>query len=130
VSADRHQIIREAFAGWNAGDRDFNEETTDFRLVLHSGLTNSDFQGPDGFRSWTAEIDEHFEHWSVHIETLEDAPDGRVLVLGSIRFLGRSSGIEGEREAGWIFRFEGDRVIEIWNIPDRARARRESGLER
>ncbi len=128
MSADRHQIIRDAFAAWNAGERDFNEETTHPEFVLHSALTSADFHGPDGFRSWTAEIDEQFERWSVEFEALEDAPDGRVLALGMIRFVGRSSGIESEQEAGWVFRFEGDRVIEMWNIPDHAAARREAGI--
>jgi ketosteroid isomerase-like protein len=129
VSADRHQIIRDAFATWNAGERDFNEETTHPDFVLHSALTSADFSGPEGFRRWTAEIDEQFERWSVTIETLMDAPDGRVLALGKIQFVGRSSGIEAEQEAGWVFRFEGDRVIEFWNFADHGDAMREAGLE-
>jgi ketosteroid isomerase-like protein len=129
VSDDRHQLIRDAFASWNAGEREFNPERTHPDFVLHSVLTSDDFHGPEGFSRWTAEIDEQFEHWSVSFDTLEDAPDGRVLALGEIRFVGRSSGIESRQEAGWVFRFEGDRAIEMWNFADREAARREAGVE-
>jgi ketosteroid isomerase-like protein len=129
VSEGRHQLIRDAFATWNSGERDFNPGTTHPDFVLHSALTSADFRGPEGFRRWTAEIDEQFERWSVTIETLQDVPDGRVLAFGMIRFVGRNSGIESEQEAGWIFRFEGDRVIEMWNFADRRAAKREAGVE-
>jgi hypothetical protein len=129
VSEDRHQLVHVASARWNDGERELNPETAHPNLVIHSFLTGTDYRGADGFRRWAAEIDEQFERWAVAIETIHDAPDGRLVVFGGIRFTGRSSGIESEQEAGWIFRFEGDVVIEMWNFGEHDAARRGAGMD-
>jgi ketosteroid isomerase-like protein len=107
VSEDRNQLVRDAFARWNDGERELNPETAHPNLVIHSFLTGADYRGADGFRKWAAEIDEQFERWAVAIETIHDAPDGRVVVFGGIRFTVAAAASRASRRPAGSFASRG-----------------------
>ena len=128
MTSRHHALIREIYDDWNRGVRDLvpGRQVDDF--TIHSRLSDREFRAPDGYRQWVDEIDQQFARWSLEIEQIRDAPDGRVAALGSIVMVGRSSGVELTQETGWVFRFEGEKLAEMWAFASHEEALVEAGL--
>ena len=65
-------------------------------VELHSQFSRVDgepFVGYDGIRDWTRTIDEQFSGWQLTIETVEEQTPDRVLVLGTVDLVARTSGV-------------------------------------
>ncbi len=116
MSDSHEQLVRRIFERWNMGERVLDPEEIHPDAVVYSAMTGDTFRGLDGVRRWMAEIDEQFEDWVLSIEEVRSVPDDRLLVLGSVHFRGRSSGVEFDQPMGWLVDFEGDRVIALHNI--------------
>ena len=122
MSQERIDLIRRIFERWNAGEREINESDADPEVVVYSAMTNAEYHGYDGIRSWMAEIDDQFEDWRLSIDQFQDASEDRILVLGTVHVRGRTSGVEFDQPMGWLLRFAGERVIELRSVPGHAQA--------
>jgi ketosteroid isomerase-like protein len=128
VAASREELIRREFDRWNAGKREIDPQLVHHDIVIHSQMTNATHHGHDGMRRWMAEIDDQFEGWQSSIDEFRDAPEERLLVLGTIHFRGRASGVESDQPMAWLLTFAGDQVTELRTIHDHAQALEAAGL--
>ena len=101
---------------WNDGDRELDPAEIHPDVVVYSALTGDEFRGTSRVVKWMTEIDEQFEVWDTTIEEIRDASGDRLLVLGSVHFRGRTSGVEIDQPMGWIWEFQGDRVSAMHNF--------------
>jgi ketosteroid isomerase-like protein len=100
------EIIREAFACWNRRDIDYWIQHAHPQVEVWSKYAALDqsgeaYRGHEGVRAWREEIDRNFELHEVFADDVRDV-GGRVLVLGSVRFRGRASGVEMRYPFGWV----------------------------
>jgi ketosteroid isomerase-like protein len=116
VGDSREQQVRRTFERWNDGDRMLRPEEIHPDAVVYSAMTGDTFRGIGGVEAWMAEIDEQFEDWVLAIEEILSVDDGRLLVLGSVHFRGRSSGVEFDQPMGWLVDFKDDRICALHNI--------------
>jgi ketosteroid isomerase-like protein len=100
------EVIREAFARWNQGHVDYwirhshpDVEIWSKYAALNEG--GEPYRGHAGIREWRAEIDRNFELHEVSADDVREV-DGRVLVLGAVRFRGTTSNIEMHHPFAWI----------------------------
>ena len=126
--ASREELIRREFERWNAGKREIDPQLVHRDIVIHSQMTNATYHGRDGMRRWMAEIDDQFEGWHSSIDECRDAPEERLLVLGTIHFRGRASGVESDQPMAWLLTFAGGQVTELRTIHDHAQALEAAGL--
>ena len=106
MPAAREEFVRRINERWNAGDREIREEEADPEI----------------------EIDEQFGTWRTRLDDFAQATDERLLVLGSIHFRGRASGIELEVPVGWLYEFRGDRVLRMTTFATHDEGRRAAGV--
>jgi ketosteroid isomerase-like protein len=123
VGVEGQELIRKQFERWNRGDREVYPEEIDPEARVHSAMTGFTYRGYDGVRKWWSEIDDQFDSWRLSIEEMTDIGQDRVLVLGSVAFRGRGSGLEFEQPIGWVYEFKEERVIELKAFGDHEKAR-------
>ena len=110
------KLVHEVLRRWNAGEREFDLDLVTADAVLHSAMTSSDYRGEAEIMRWMAEIDEQFDDWNVTVGDLRSVEDGRLVGLGQVHFRGRASEVEFDQPIGWMFRFDGDRLCELWTF--------------
>ena len=123
LSRVRESLIREAWAKWNAGERDpaaLGAITDDF--VLDSAMTGRTFYGHEGLLVWMREIDANFDAWELRLDELRSVSADRWVGFGSVHLRGKGSGIEFDQPVGWVFDFEGEKVARMQNLPSHAAA--------
>jgi ketosteroid isomerase-like protein len=59
-------------------------------------------RGPEGWRRATRMMAESFDAMRVEIHDVREAPDGRIVVLGTFHPRGRGSGVETAVEQGYV----------------------------
>jgi ketosteroid isomerase-like protein len=123
VAVGREELIRDLFERWNHGDREIDPAAVDPDAEVRSAMTRATYRGYGGIKDWMAEIDEQFDSWQIAVEEMNELSGDRVMVLGSVRFRGRASGVEFDQPIGWIITFTGERVGEMRIFPDHASAR-------
>jgi hypothetical protein len=126
--AAREELVRGTIERFNAGYRDVRTEDAHPDCEIRSAMTGSVYRGYDGVRSWMQEIDEQFDTWRLRLDQFAPATGERLLVLGSIHFRGRGSGIELEVPAAWLFEFSGDRVLRMTTFAKHDEGRRAAGI--
>ena len=128
MSEARVELIRRTFERWNSGDREIDAEAAHPDIVVRSAMTNAEYRGYDGMRTWMAEIDGQFGEWRTSIDEFREASADQVLALGTVHIRGRASGVEFDQPMGWLLRFADERVIEVRLIPDHAEALEAAGV--
>jgi ketosteroid isomerase-like protein len=99
-------VIREAFGRWNRRDIEYWVDHAHPEVEIWSKYAALDegggpYRGHDGVRRWRAEIDRNFEIHEVFADDVREL-EGAVLVLGSVRFRGKTSGNEIAYPFGWV----------------------------
>jgi ketosteroid isomerase-like protein len=125
VPADNLELVKQAFARWNAGDREVDFGTIDPEIELHTPLASTrgaPYRGHEGFRQWLADIDDQFEVWELRAREWMELEEGRVLGLGEIHARGRGSGIELDQPLAWLFSIRAGKLVryEVFYNPDQA----------
>jgi ketosteroid isomerase-like protein len=69
------------------------------------------YRGQDGFTEFMKAWTEDFEDWSMELDRIGDAGDGRVVCTGRQWATGKGSGVPVEWHFGQIFEFEGGRLV-------------------
>ena len=85
------------------------------------------FVGIDGVGRWFADLAEHFDIWRISCEDIRDLGD-RVLALGTIRAIGRESGVETEFPLSILARYQDGLLIDFVDYGDREKALEAAGL--
>jgi len=132
MASEELDLLREAFARWNAGERTVDMDTVDSEVELHTPLASTrgaPYRGHEGMRQWLADIDGQFEVWELQVEDWRDLEDGRVMGLGAIHAQGRGSGVELDQPMAWIFAFREGKVIRYDAFYSHAEGLRAAGLE-
>jgi ketosteroid isomerase-like protein len=91
-------------------------------------MSGSVYHGYDGVRTWMHEIDEQFGTWRTQLDEFAHVTGERLLVLGSICFRGRRSGIELEVPIGWLYEFRGARILRLSTYATHEEGRRAAGV--
>ena len=68
------------------------------------------YRGYDGIKKYVADLTEAFETIDIEVDDGIGIGDTAVLV-GRILYKGRAGGVESTAEAGWVFRFRGDKIV-------------------
>ena len=124
----REQLVRDVYERWNTGDRELDPDEIHPDAVVYSAMTGDTFRGVDGIKRWMAEIDDQFDEWLLTIDEVRSVSSDRLLVLGGVRFRGRSSGAEFDQPMGWLVDFEADRIASLHNIAGHDAAIEAAGL--
>jgi ketosteroid isomerase-like protein len=86
------------------------------------------YRGRDGVSEYMRTWAENFDHLSLEVERLIDAPDDRVVALIHQRATGQGSGVPVEMHLAAMYELKDGRVIRIQNYLDAADALEAAGL--
>jgi ketosteroid isomerase-like protein len=89
-------------------------ELTDPEIEWHSffALQGEAYHGHDGMRQYLDDVHDAFEDLRPEISDLLDGGDV-VIGVGYVHYRGRTSGVETESAAGWMFRFRQGKVVQF-----------------
>jgi len=93
-------------------------------------LEGTRYKGEDEVRGWIEGIKREWEIFETRPQEYRDLGDDRVLILGTWRARGRSSGVELDSQpAAWLLQIEGGKITRMQTFTDRARAFEAAGVE-
>jgi ketosteroid isomerase-like protein len=94
------------------GDRDFALAVCHPEVELESvlGISGRDYRGHDGILEYFDDISSAWEHWTVEVERVEEAPDGRVVIVMTMHARGRGSGVTLAARTAHIWTLEDGRL--------------------
>ena len=137
MSRETVEIVRRTFAEFQAGLASGNPVA-----VFDAGLVSPDsewivpaeapglrsvYRGREEFvefmRTWTEDFD-----WSIELDRVIDAGNGRAVVTSRQRATGKGSGVPVELQMGALWELEDGQVIRIENFFDPAEALAAAGL--
>jgi len=110
MSQENAEVVRAAFAAWNAGDREAWLALSHPDVEWSSAILRQ-VEGGDALHRGRAEVGEFWDDWhalwdlDIEVSELRDLGD-TVLVLAQLRTRGKSSGAEVERFVGYTIGFE------------------------
>ena len=124
------EVVTRFFDAFNARDLDRMQELSDpdlrFRPMLIAEVGEEVIEGIDAPERIIAQADSGWTGMRIAYEEAREVGN-RVLVLGRLQARGRSSGIDIDVPAGWVFELRGDRVRELLAFPDPDAARAAAG---
>lgn len=100
----------------------------DVELVpVRALLEGGGYRGHDGVREFMADMDEDWAEREIIVDEVRDL-DGRVLVLGTMRAVGRASGSEMMHPLAWLSDLRDGRLLRMRAFTDTDAALAEAGL--
>jgi ketosteroid isomerase-like protein len=112
---EAEQLVRDAFARWNAGERETLSDLVGPQSEIRSALTGGRWRGEEGLRRWFAEIDEQFQEWTVEISSLEERAPGRFFGEGEIHARGRHSSMDLAQPVSWVIEVRDGLIVRFEN---------------
>jgi uncharacterized protein len=131
VSAADVETVRQGIEAYNRSDVEglVALSDPDVRMVpIRALLEGGEYRGHDGVRKFIADMDEDWSEREVLIDEIRDL-DGRVLVLGNFRAVGRASGSEVRQPLAWLSEIRDGRLVKMQAFTDQAAALAEVGLD-
>jgi len=99
-------------------------------IPITAALEGTSYRGEEEVRGWMEEIKREWEIFETRPRDFRDLGDDRVLILGTWRARGRSSGLELDSQpASWLIKFEGGKITRMQTFTDRAKALEAAGLD-
>jgi ketosteroid isomerase-like protein len=86
-----------------------------------------DLTGVDAVRAWHEDLARHFDPWRIDCDDFRDLGD-RVLALGTLRAVGKESGVETEMPWTVVATFRNGLLTHFIDYGDRDRALEAAGL--
>jgi ketosteroid isomerase-like protein len=130
------ELIRRIYgfdwAGIGSRSKGFSELagliTTDFQSRFSPELGERVVEGVDGLSRFTQALEEDFCEFRYEADELIDAPEGTVVVLGTIHARGRHSQMPLGGDFGHVWSLRDGKAAAVAAYRDRDSARREAGL--
>ena len=124
MSQENLEVVRRAFATFNAravddlvGLSDPDSEWLPFRAQLEGMV----YRGHEGIRQWVRDMDDDWEAFRIDPVEFHNRDD-RIVVIGHVQALGRTSGVDVDSEAGFLFELRGGRIVRVVSYSDPAAA--------
>jgi ketosteroid isomerase-like protein len=129
VSSENVDLVRESIERFNRHDIPGVLRLMDpeIRFEHRMAELQGSFTGVDAVRGWLADIAEHFDHWRIDCDDFRDLGD-RVLALGTLSAVGKSSGVETEVPYTVLARLRNGALTEFTDYGDREKAIEAAGL--
>jgi ketosteroid isomerase-like protein len=129
MSRENVELVREAVEQFNRRDIPGFLRGTDPEVRWEHRL--ADFQGDligvDAVRAWHEDLARHFDHWRIDCDDFRDLGD-RVLALGTIRMIGKASGVATEAPWTVVATFRNGLLTHFIDYADRDKALEAAGL--
>jgi ketosteroid isomerase-like protein len=135
VAEESVEVARKVLPAFN---RSFSEDTADLYEVLAAdiewrpitaAMEGTAYHGHDEVRGWMEELRHDWEVFETRPEEFRDLGDGRVLVLGTWRARGRSSGVElDSQHAAWLMQVRNGKLARHQTFTDIEKAFEAAGL--
>jgi ketosteroid isomerase-like protein len=113
-----------------SGDRSAALEVCDPEIEFRSmlGISGRAYVGHDGIREYFDDIESAWTEWSVEVERIAEARDGRVAIVMTMHVRGKGSGVALVQRTAHIWTVRDGRLLrnELHREPERAL--RELGL--
>jgi ketosteroid isomerase-like protein len=137
MSEESVEIVRRAHVVFQDGFSSGN-----LTAAFDAGLLSSEFEwlvpadapglrrayrGREGWEEFMDTWTEDFE-WSIELERVIDAGDGRVVVMTCQRAIGKASGVPVELRMGGVWTVEGGQAVRAENFLEPADALRAAGM--
>jgi len=98
-------------------------------IPITAVLDGTSYRGEDEVRGWIEDIKREWEIFEIWPREFRDLGDGRVLILGTWRARGRSSGVELDSQpATWLVHIGRGKIIRMQTFTDRAKAFEAAGI--
>jgi len=109
MSTDGEEAARWFAVAITRGDRDSALAVChpEIRLDSMLGISGHAYHGHDGIHEYFDDVESAWEHWTVEVERVVEAADGRVVIVMTMHARGRGSGLT---LAG--------RTAHIWTLSD------------
>lgn len=132
MSADDVEVVRRAFEAFARRDDEalvemFHPEAEWRPAISPGGIERQVYVGPEGLRSWLADVDETWEFFEVGQPEVEAVGD-RVLVLGRARVKGRASGAVVEAPLAQVWTLADGKAWRVQGFTSHEDAKRAAGL--
>ncbi len=122
-------LMRESIERFNRNDIEgvLGMMDREIRFEHRMADLEGDFTGVGPVRNWFADIAQHFAVWTIDCDDIRDLGD-RVLALGTMRAIGKGSGVETEVPYAVVAGFGNGRMTRFTDYGDRAKALEAAGL--
>ena len=124
AARDQAEMVRRAFAAWNARDLDALLACFTSDAEINSPFARSEgepmYRGVDGVRAWYADIVETVRFVMEPHQFLSYR--GLVLALVAAKAHGNESGVQLTQEYGMVYEFRGDKIARMSAYLDPAEA--------
>lgn len=119
----------EGAEAFNRDDIEAGLEIYDPDVVFETQASEMEgaFVGHDGVRGFIASIDDHYEDVQIQYQDVRDLGD-RVLALGTMRTVGKGSGITQETPLAIVASFRDGRITAFKDYGEKDRALEAAGL--
>jgi ketosteroid isomerase-like protein len=113
-----------------SGDRDLALAVCHPEVELDSvlGISGRAYRGHDGINEYLDDVASAWEHWTVEVERVEEAADGRVVIVMTMHARGRGSGVTLAARTAHIWTLEDGRLRRNQLYREPEQALRELGL--
>jgi ketosteroid isomerase-like protein len=136
VSEESMDTARRFHPAFNRAFKDGSDELFEILhpeaewIPLTAVLDGIAYRGEEEVRAWIEEIRQQWDSYEIVSSEYRDVGDGRVLILGTWRARGRTSGVELDSQpAAWLIEAEDGRITRMQTFTDRAKAFEAAGLE-
>ena len=129
MSEENVEIFKRGIEAWNRKDIPGFLRAADPGIRWEHWLADleGDLTGVDAVRAWHEDIARSFDHWRIDCDDFRDLGD-RVLGLGTLRAVGKESGVETEMPWTVVATFRNGLVTHFIDYGDRDRALEAAGL--
>lgn len=131
MSQQHVKQLLHAYEALNSGDLDAATAglPPEFEFIPPPMLPEGDvYRGPEGLRQIWQTWSSAFENFRVEIEETIDAGD-QVIVMAAVAGTGTGTGLEVSSPSfAWVWSYEGDTVVRMEAMPNRATALEAVGL--
>ena len=111
-------------------DRDLAMAVCHPEVELQSvlGISGRAYRGHDGIQEYLDDVASAWEHWTVEVERVAEAADGRVVIVMTMHARGRGSGATLEARTAHIWTLSDGRLLRNQLYRDPEQALRDLGL--
>jgi ketosteroid isomerase-like protein len=124
MDTDGEEAARRFAEAITSGDRELALAVCHPEIELDSmlGISGRAYHGHDGINEYFEDIASAWEHWTVEIERVVEAADGRVVIVMTMHARGRGSGATLAGRTAHIWTVRDGRLLrnELYRNPEQA----------